>query len=165
MGFPVAYTEISLPKLLFQTIPFLRLIRILVSSLLRLLGFPDFLEIDPPLPESRTPVRPPVSAVLIQEFLPLVKYRESSDPPESCTVCLYEFEAREEVRELKNCKHVFHRGCLDRWMDCDQRTCPLCRTQFLPKGMQEEYDGWLWDAAAANPGSGVLELYGDYSSI
>ncbi|KAF8022621.1 hypothetical protein BT93_F0210 [Corymbia citriodora subsp. variegata] len=164
MAFPVAYTEISLPKLLFQTIPLLRLIRNLISFFLRLLGFPDFLEIDPPLPESRTPVCPPVSAVLIQEFLPLTKYRESSDPLESCTVCLYEFEVGEEVRELKNCKHVFHRRCLDRWMNCDQRTCPLCRTQFLPKGMQEEYDGWLWAAAAAS-GNGVLELYSEYSSI
>ncbi|XP_030540934.1 brassinosteroid-responsive RING protein 1-like [Rhodamnia argentea] len=148
MGFPAAYTEISLPKLLFQTIPPLRLIGNIIASLLRLLGFPDFLETDPPpSPESRPPVCPPVSAVLIREFLPLIKYRGSSpDPPESCTVCMCEFAVGEEIRELKSCKHAFHRSCLDRWMSCDQRTCPLCRTQFVPKGMQE----WLWDAAAAS---------------
>ncbi|KAI3411238.1 RING-type domain-containing protein [Psidium guajava] len=161
MAFPAAYTEISLPKLLFQTIPLLRLIGNLISYLLRLLGFPDFLETDPPPPERPPPVCPPVSAVLIREFLPLMKYPgSSSDPPESCTVCLCEFEVGEQIRELKNCKHVFHRSCLDRWMSCDQRMCPLCRTQFVPKGMQEEYDRWLWDAAAAAAaGRGVLELY------
>lgn len=140
MGFPVSYTEISFPKLLFQTIPLLCFIRNLVSSLLHLMGFPDFLEIDPPFPESQTPVCPPVPAVLVREFLPLMKYRDLSDPPESCTVCLYELEVGEEIRKLKNCKHVFHRSCLDRWMNYDQRTCPLCRTEFVPNGMQEEYD-------------------------
>ena len=28
---------------------------------------------------------------------------------------------RDEVRRLTNCRHVFHRGYLDRWMEHDQR--------------------------------------------
>jgi RING-H2 zinc finger protein RHA1 len=43
------------------------------------------------------------------------------------------------VRRLNNCRHAFHRGCLDRWMAHDQRTCPLCRAPLL--------SGDLWAAA------------------
>ncbi|XAR64487.1 hypothetical protein NMG60_11024854 [Bertholletia excelsa] len=46
-----------------------------------------------------------------------------------CCVCLCGFEADEEVSEL-SCKHFFHRGCLDRWFDNQQRTCPLCRSML-----------------------------------
>lgn len=30
-----------------------------------------------------------------------------------CLVCLCDFEAEEEVRQLTKCKHLFHRGCID----------------------------------------------------
>ncbi|KAF8015666.1 hypothetical protein BT93_H1249 [Corymbia citriodora subsp. variegata] len=45
----------------------------------------------------------------------------------SCCVCLCGFEAEEEVSEL-NCKHFFHRVCLERWFENGHRTCPLCRS-------------------------------------
>lgn len=79
--------------------------------------------------------------------------------PENCAVCLYEFEDGEEIRWLRNCKHIFHRACLDPWMDHDQKTCPLCRTPFVPDEMQEEFNQRLWAA------SGVGDLYSEYSSI
>ncbi|XVF09647.1 hypothetical protein REPUB_Repub07fG0112400 [Reevesia pubescens] len=72
---------------------------------------------------------------MIQEILPVIKYEElvvEGNPLESCAVCLYEFEGGEEIRWLRNCRHVFHRACLDRWMDHDQKMCPLCRTPFVP---------------------------------
>ncbi|WMV22732.1 hypothetical protein MTR67_016117 [Solanum verrucosum] len=43
-----------------------------------------------------------------------------------CAVCLCKIEDGEEVRELK-CEHLFHKVCLDRWMGCGRKTCPLCR--------------------------------------
>ncbi|XP_056165939.1 probable E3 ubiquitin-protein ligase XERICO [Syzygium oleosum] len=34
---------------------------------------------------------------------------------EECCVCLSGFEDEEEVSEVERCKHVFHKGCLERW--------------------------------------------------
>ncbi|KAL5714756.1 Homeobox protein B-H1 [Ranunculus cassubicifolius] len=64
--------------------------------------------------------------------------------PLSPTICLYEFQGKEEIRRLTNCRHIFHRICLDRWMDHDQKTCPLCRTPFIPDDMQEAFNERLW---------------------
>ncbi|XP_030473748.2 uncharacterized RING finger protein P4H10.07-like [Syzygium oleosum] len=49
-----------------------------------------------------------------------------------CAVCLSCIEEKDEVRELSNCSHVFHRECLDRWVDHNQVTCPLCRSLLFP---------------------------------
>ncbi|XP_030517244.1 probable E3 ubiquitin-protein ligase XERICO [Rhodamnia argentea] len=49
-----------------------------------------------------------------------------------CAVCLTGIEGRHEVRELLNCSHVFHRECLDRWVEENQVTCPLCRCLLFP---------------------------------
>ena len=34
-------------------------------------------------------------------------------PNERCLVCLEEYRAEEEVRQLKKCSHLFHRDCID----------------------------------------------------
>lgn len=49
-----------------------------------------------------------------------------------CAVCLSGIEGRHAVRELLNCSHVFHRECLDRWVEENQVTCPLCRCLLFP---------------------------------
>ncbi|MCL7051527.1 hypothetical protein MKW94_016629 [Papaver nudicaule] len=50
----------------------------------------------------------------------------------TCAVCLNEFAGKDTVRELRNCCHVFHSGCVDRWFyQNDQKTCPLCRTSLV----------------------------------
>ncbi|XP_010058375.2 probable E3 ubiquitin-protein ligase RHA1A [Eucalyptus grandis] len=49
-----------------------------------------------------------------------------------CAVCLSSIEGRDEVRELSSCSHAFHRECLDRWVDHNQVTCPVCRSLLLP---------------------------------
>lgn len=137
MGFPLVYTEISLPSIFLHTLSILGLIRNLISSLFHFLGLPpDFIEpADFLCPEeSQTPN---LSAIMMRELLPVVKLESLEDPPESCVVCLQEFQMGDEIRWLRNCRHVFHSGCLDRWMDCDQKTCPLCRTQFVPDHMKQ----------------------------
>ncbi|XP_059455144.1 E3 ubiquitin-protein ligase RHA2B-like [Corylus avellana] len=49
-----------------------------------------------------------------------------------CSVCLNCVERIHEVREQPNCCHVFHRECLDRWVDEGRVTCPLCRSLLFP---------------------------------
>ncbi|KAG9455254.1 hypothetical protein H6P81_008158 [Aristolochia fimbriata] len=168
MGFPVGYSELFFPRLILHVFSLLGLVRKLISSLFRLLGLGDFLESDIVWAESRPdhhhlPELQSVSAMLIREILPVVRFDElrrqagGDDTPDSCAVCLYEFEGGEEIRRLTNCRHIFHRACLDRWMDHDQKTCPLCRTPFIPDELQEAFNERLWAAAA------IPDYYGEYS--
>ncbi|KAM7491427.1 hypothetical protein LguiA_034348 [Lonicera macranthoides] len=161
MGFPVGCTDLFLPKLFFYTLSLLSVIRTLISLLLSLLGLSHFL--DPELSSSTLPDCSPeprsVSAVLIRELLPVVKFSDLVDPPGTCAVCLYEFDSSDEIRRLTNCRHVFHRSCLDRWMDHDRNTCPLCRSPFIADDLQDSFNERLWAA------SGIGELYGEYSPI
>ncbi|KAK4746471.1 hypothetical protein SAY87_012783 [Trapa incisa] len=173
MGFPVGYTEVFVPKLFIHALSLLGFIRALISSLFSFLGLSDFLEPDPFFPPDPHPHRPendspPISALLIRELLPVTRFEGgggAEDPPDGCAVCLYEFEAGEEIRRLRNCPHVFHRGCLDRWMDCDQMTCPLCRTPFVPDGMEEEFNQRLWAASGVALGGAEGDFFCEYSSV
>ncbi|KAL5727285.1 hypothetical protein ACHQM5_000500 [Ranunculus cassubicifolius] len=158
MGFPVGYTELFLPKLLLHILSFLGLIRKLISYLFQLLGLGDFLESDIAWDNqsssnsySSSCEFHSVSAVLLREILPVVEFQDLEDKDnqdDSCAVCLYEFQGKEEIRRLTNCRHIFHRICLDRWMDHDQKTCPLCRTPFIPDDMQEAFNERLWAVTA-----------------
>ncbi|KAJ8431056.1 hypothetical protein Cgig2_027111 [Carnegiea gigantea] len=174
MGFPAGYTEILVPKLLINTLFILSLIRTLISALLRVMGLSDFLDPDAdwatrPEPDSTAthyqyqPSCASVSATLIREMLPATRFGDviaESGPslvpvPESCAVCLYEFEEDDEIRRLRNCSHMFHRSCVDRWIDHDRKTCPLCRTSLIPDELQEAFNQSLWAA------SGIPEFYSE----
>ncbi|KAJ9168125.1 hypothetical protein P3X46_019687 [Hevea brasiliensis] len=53
---------------------------------------------------------------------------------DKCAVCLGHLKDHDVVRELRNCCHVFHKECIDRWLDHDHdnhKTCPLCRAPLL----------------------------------
>jgi E3 ubiquitin-protein ligase ATL41 len=43
-----------------------------------------------------------------------------------CAICLGLVRAGEAVRRLPACGHVFHVGCVDKWLRA-HATCPLCR--------------------------------------
>ncbi|XP_057762972.1 brassinosteroid-responsive RING protein 1-like [Arachis stenosperma] len=149
MGFPVGYTELLLPKLFLQILSLLSFLRKLISALFHYLGLQHFLEPDTINHHPLHPQFQSVSALLIREILPVVTFQEVADPAEeSCAVCLYEFQGDDEIRRLRNCRHIFHRRCLDRWMGYEQRTCPLCRTPLIPYDMQACFNQSLWDASA-----------------
>jgi hypothetical protein len=57
----------------------------------------------------------------------------TGDQASTCRVCLDRLEPTDEVRRLGNCAHAFHRGCIDRWIDVGEVTCPLCRSNLLPR--------------------------------
>ncbi|PKU74217.1 E3 ubiquitin-protein ligase RHA1B-like [Dendrobium catenatum] len=160
MGFPVGYSDLLFPKLIFHLIFFLNFLRRLISSIFAVAGLSHLLESEVPWPDANLPPELcSASAILIQEILPVVRFDEllkgegegrRRPLADGCAVCLYEFEEREEVRWLSNCRHVFHRGCLDRWVNHDQRTCPLCRTLLIPEEMQEAFERRLWASSGVD---------------
>ncbi|OJD12359.1 hypothetical protein AJ78_07034 [Emergomyces pasteurianus Ep9510] len=48
---------------------------------------------------------------------------------ERCLICLSDYEAAEEVRQLSKCQHIYHRECIDEWLTTGRNSCPLCRGQ------------------------------------
>lgn len=130
MGFP---TDVMLPTVFMQFLSVLASIRKLLTVFFCYFGFePDF-----SFPETT-----PEPRLLIREILPAVKFSELElavveCSQDGCAVCLYEFKAEDEIQRLTNCRHIFHKNCLDRWMGYYHTTCPLCRTTFLPRHMQD----------------------------
>ncbi|KAI4364720.1 hypothetical protein MLD38_020775 [Melastoma candidum] len=129
MGFPLGYTEAFTPGLFLHLLFFLGHVRSLVLALFDSAGLSGFL--DPPADAAAFHVRASHPPKPVRDAIPVVRYHELEDPPESCAVCLCEFEGGDEIRWLSGCRHVFHLPCLDRWLDCDQDTCPMCRTRIL----------------------------------
>ncbi|XP_058739909.1 brassinosteroid-responsive RING protein 1-like [Vicia villosa] len=150
MGFPIGYPELSVPNFFLYILSLLAFLRSLVTSFLSLLHLSDLLDTDfstATVTESNSH-RPTLSAILIRDFLPVVSFRELAGDSKTveCAVCLDEFSGEEEIRCMTNCKHIFHRTCVDRWIDHDQKTCPLCRTHFVPCDKMEDYNQRLWKA-------------------
>ncbi|KAH6790653.1 hypothetical protein C2S51_005659 [Perilla frutescens var. frutescens] len=91
---------------------------------------------------SLVPIPVKVVTAAIKNRVPVVEYqeflrrREEEDldggDEKACSICLECIEGGHEIRELCNCSHLFHRECLDTWIDEGQVTCPLCRSMLLP---------------------------------
>lgn len=101
----------------------------------------------------------PLSASLVLGKIPVVRFErrpeEEGDEDgdlESCAVCLYEIEGGEEVRRLGLCRHVFHRCCIDPWVQIGRRTCPLCRAPIADE------DGGVGEGDAAD----TVASFGSY---
>ncbi|KAH7677476.1 Zinc finger RING/FYVE/PHD-type protein [Dioscorea alata] len=75
-----------------------------------------------------------ISLKLLREIdqLSSIKLCENSSEVE-CVVCMATISNGEEIRELK-CRHLFHKACLDGWLEHGQATCPLCRSSLLSAG-------------------------------
>ncbi|GMI71767.1 Arabidopsis Toxicos en Levadura 29 [Hibiscus trionum] len=46
-----------------------------------------------------------------------------------CAICLGEFEDDDLLRLLPICCHVFHKQCVDLWLESN-KTCPVCRREL-----------------------------------
>ncbi|PIN03829.1 hypothetical protein CDL12_23646 [Handroanthus impetiginosus] len=79
-----------------------------------------------------------ISAINKKTFKFPYKKRERPELAE-CSICLSEFAEGEEGREIIDCKHVFHRHCLEKWLQGFTATCPLCRSLVVPEVMVAEY--------------------------
>ncbi|CAG7901148.1 hypothetical protein BRARA_G00433 [Brassica rapa] len=62
------------------------------------------------------------------KFESLCKCKKQAD--NECSVCLSKFEEDSEINKLK-CGHLFHKTCLEKWIDYWNITCPLCRTPLV----------------------------------
>ncbi|CAH8366456.1 unnamed protein product [Eruca vesicaria subsp. sativa] len=62
------------------------------------------------------------------ESLPMFRFSDLKGSKQGldCSVCLSKFESVEILRLLPKCRHAFHVGCIDQWLE-RHATCPLCR--------------------------------------
>ncbi|KAD3069061.1 hypothetical protein R6Q59_016952 [Mikania micrantha] len=49
----------------------------------------------------------------------------------ACSICLSEYNAKEIVRCIPECRHCFHAECIDEWLKL-KGTCPVCRNSPSP---------------------------------
>ncbi|RWR76976.1 E3 ubiquitin-protein ligase ATL4-like protein [Cinnamomum micranthum f. kanehirae] len=103
---------------------------------------------------------PPSSSQAIRDSLHVAIYGDISErlPVSSatCAVCLNDLHDEDKVWVLRNCCHVFHKRCLDRWLDHDEhQTCPLCRAPLLGQdlGLEPERPSWAVEQ--------LIYLFGD----
>ncbi|KAJ3692168.1 hypothetical protein LUZ60_012518 [Juncus effusus] len=66
------------------------------------------------------------------DALPVITYQKT-DPEKNneCSICISALEDGESVREMPVCKHLFHKDCIDRWLQ-NHVTCPICRAIIEP---------------------------------
>ncbi|XP_067949808.1 E3 ubiquitin-protein ligase arkadia-A-like [Watersipora subatra] len=97
-----------------------------------------------PQPFHRTPTHPPLTAnnrntgasqetidrmtVAYQYSQRVASDSDQGSSNEKCTICISEYKTGEHVRRLP-CLHLFHRDCVDRWLNSNKR-CPMCRVDI-----------------------------------
>ncbi|CAL9766916.1 unnamed protein product [Musa acuminata subsp. burmannicoides] len=136
MGFPVGCSELIVPLTLLRIALLLGHLRRLLFLVFDVLPWPDNSGSISRGSRWNQPLHSASATLTIGGALPVVKYEELPEADDGCAVCLCELEHGDEVRRLSNCRHVFHRGCLDRWVEHDQSTCPLCRAPLVPVEMR-----------------------------
>ena len=65
------------------------------------------------------------------KVFPTEVYESGNQEPESCGICLDDFETGEVLRTLLPCGHRFHKNCIDRWLT----ETTLGKTYTAPKGL------------------------------
>ncbi|KAL4331865.1 hypothetical protein GQ457_07G045460 [Hibiscus cannabinus] len=93
-----------------------------------------------------------VSSQMIRDSLVLTTLEDAKERvpwvSDTCAVCLSQLKEGDEVRELRNCCHVFHGDCIGRWVEYDgeddvdsnnHKACPLCRSPLLASSQC-----WVW---------------------
>ncbi|PUZ52020.1 hypothetical protein GQ55_6G237000 [Panicum hallii var. hallii] len=87
---------------------------------------------------SITPLGPSLADRFRSRFRPSRFGRRRGGAGADCRVCLARFEPESVVNRLP-CGHLFHRACLETWLDYDHATCPLCRLRLLPPAAGDDY--------------------------
>ncbi|XP_068640789.1 E3 ubiquitin-protein ligase RHA2A-like [Aristolochia californica] len=71
---------------------------------------------------------------VVNEDLPAFGGERRGEADGECSVCLSMLREQEGTRRLP-CRHLFHRVCVDRWLNFYQKTCPLCRIPVADGGL------------------------------
>ncbi|KAH8551862.1 hypothetical protein BGW37DRAFT_314980 [Umbelopsis sp. PMI_123] len=80
------------------------------------------------------PVRPVTATRQQIETIPITIYRKDQMTEminDKCQVCLEDYAESQELRMLQ-CKHGFHKDCIDRWLTEGRNCCPICRGVPVP---------------------------------
>jgi hypothetical protein len=83
--------------------------------------------------------------------LPKFEYRGTGDEGDrwECAICLCAMADGEVARQLPRCMHVFHRACVDMWLEA-HTTCPVCRAEVVKPA--DDAHRCVKGPAAAEPG-------------
>ena len=66
------------------------------------------------------------------DFSNFIKIIPSSERNQNtCVICLDDFEDDESVTVLPQCHHIYHRECINKWLNVNQ-ICPICRCSIFP---------------------------------
>lgn len=75
---------------------------------------------------------------------PTLRYDSlSRTTKQECSVCLIEFKPDAEINHL-SCGHVFHKSCLEKWLNYWNITCPLCRNDMMAPKETEDNTCPMW---------------------
>ncbi|KAM6940314.1 RING finger protein 150a [Xenentodon cancila] len=99
--------------------------------------------------------------------------KETEPDFDNCAVCIECYKPNDVVRILP-CRHVFHKHCVDPWLQ-DHRTCPMCKMNIL-KALGISFNADCIDEVPpdyevsiggpdANPISGASEITVNESSV
>ena len=50
----------------------------------------------------------------------------SNECEKNCSICLNEMKQTDKLRKMRDCKHIFHKDCIDKWL-LIKNNCPYCR--------------------------------------
>ncbi|WOL07118.1 E3 ubiquitin-protein ligase [Canna indica] len=135
MTFPLVCYCIAVPWPVVLLLKTLDRIRSFVLTILHHAG--AYRRTNPP----PAPPAPPAAPSSIKAQLPVVEFASFvkeciADEDEAsaavCIFCLEGLELEDEVRKLGNCRHAFHKECIDQWLENGQVNCPMCRSDILP---------------------------------
>ncbi|KAI0511959.1 hypothetical protein KFK09_012593 [Dendrobium nobile] len=125
-------SESVLTLLLVNTALTISILKEIFRSALHIFGLTP--EIDSAVAESTAEIPnlfSPAEENLTERFRSRIKavrfgYHRHGD----CRVCLAGFEPESVVNRLP-CGHLFHKSCVERWIEYRNTTCPLCRSHLL----------------------------------
>ncbi|KAF3341453.1 RING-H2 finger protein ATL39-like protein [Carex littledalei] len=80
----------------------------------------------PPEPSSLDPTQ--IASLPTNQY---TRRGKEDEPASDCTICLNEVDEGDAVRVLPVCLHLFHKDCIDLWLE-KNNTCPVCRTGVIP---------------------------------
>ena len=74
------------------------------------------------------------SIIIIQKYIRRFTYKNKFEKIlayTTCAICLENVYFNNKCLFLVNCKHIFHKNCINTWIRMSTNTCPICRTIIL----------------------------------